>query len=182
MLTEKPKIFAFAGVESTGKSNCAAYLAYSLHGKLIEEFARVYLEENSNQYKHEDFIKIARGQAELEDKALRSASAGDILVFDTDYIVIYVWSLIVYGSVPDWIQQRILSYEPRVYFLMTPEVEWVRDGLREYPDLKIREAIHQTYIDTLRQFGCRYHIINGDNHSVRQLEVLQIARSYLEQD
>lgn len=173
--TRAGNMFAVVGVESTGKSTCAAFLTEALNGRLIEEYARLYLEEHSNTYNHEDFLEIAKGQAYMENHAMETAAEGDILVFDTDYIVIYVWSMIVFNNIPQWITNRIEHYPPKVYFLMTPEVEWVNDGLREYPDLEVRESIHRIYIEVLEKFNCKYFIISGPDYRARQEKALQLA-------
>lgn len=174
-MTKAKNMFSVVGVESTGKSTCAAFLAEVLNGKLIEEYARLYLEEHSNSYDQDDFLAIAIGQAHMENRALQTASEEDILIFDTDYIVIYVWSMIVFNVIPGWIVDRLNQYPPKIYFLMTPEVEWINDGLREYPDLAVRERIHRIYIEVLQKFNCKYYIITGSDYEERQKLVLQLA-------
>lgn len=177
--TEAKDIFTIVGVESTGKSNAAEFLAQQIDATHIPEYARLYLDQHNNQYNHAGFLDIAQGQLELENHAFENANKNDILVFDTNFVVIYVWSLYVYKDVPQWIKDRIRSYPDIIYFLMTPEVPWVNDGMREYPDLSTREKIHNIYIQVLQQFDLKYHIIDGDSYSERQDKMLQITKSYL---
>jgi len=174
--------FVIVGVESTGKSMGAQFLANELNAILIPEYARLYLEQHDNHYDHDGFKEIAHGQKNLEDEAVNKAGPNDILVFDTDFIVIYVWSKIVYGSVPQWIIDRIHSYSKRLYFLMTPEVEWVNDGMREYPDPEVRRGIHQIYQKILEDFNMPYHIISGTEYEKRQLNMLKVAKAYLSEE
>ncbi|MCO5276546.1 MAG: ATP-binding protein [Saprospiraceae bacterium] len=177
--TEAKGIFTIVGVESTGKSNAAEFLAQQIDATHIPEYARLYLDQHNNQYNHAGFLDIAQGQLELENHAFENANKNDILVFDTNFVVIYVWSLYVYKDVPQWIKDRIRSYPDIIYFLMTPEVPWVNDGMREYPDLSTREKIHNIYIQVLQQFDLKYHIIDGDSYSERQDKMLQFTKSYL---
>jgi len=168
--------FVIVGVESTGKSSCAEFLSNSLPAKLIPEYAREYLELHSNTYTLEDFLIIAAGQKKVEDDALKNFRHREIIIFDTDFIVIYIWSKIVYGKVDEWIIERIKNYSDRIYFLMSPDVEWVNDGMREYPDIEVRRDIHLRYIEVLELFGCSYYLIEGNDHTVRQNEVLSIIK------
>jgi len=177
--TEAKKIFTFVGVESTGKSKAAEYLAQQIEAIHIPEYARLYLDKHNNQYNHAGFLDIAQGQMDLENQAFVHAKKNDLIVFDTNFIVIYVWSLYVYKTVPQWIIDRIQSYPDIIYFLMTPEIPWVNDGMREYPDLSTREEIHKIYSNVLQQFNLKYHIINGDGYSQRHEKILQISKSYL---
>lgn len=175
-MQNKSNRFVIVGVESTGKSSCAEFLAEKLQATLITEYAREYLEINSNEYSFEDFQKIANGQKNIENAAFAEQQEDEILILDTDFIVIYIWSKIVYGFIEDWIIERLKSYDSRIYFLMSPDVEWVNDGLREYPDLEVRRAIHQNYVEVLGLFKCEYHLITGNDHSQRQNEVLDIIK------
>jgi NadR type nicotinamide-nucleotide adenylyltransferase len=177
MKESNSKRFVIVGVESTGKSSCAEFLTENLNATLITEYAREYLEINSNEYSFEDFQRIAIGQKNLEDTAFAKQKGNEILILDTDFIVIYIWSKIVYGFIEEWIIERLNSYDSRVYFLMSPDVAWVNDGLREYPDLQVRRAIHQQYVEALELFKCEYHLITGNDHSHRQNEVLNIIKT-----
>ncbi len=171
--------FVIVGVESTGKSMCAIEVARYFNAILITEYARDYLEVNSNDYNYQDFIKIARGQAEKEDEAIKNPDSS-LLIFDTDFIVICIWAKIVFNRVEHWISQRTARYTDRTYFLMSPEVEWINDGLREYPDREIRDVIHQNYIKLLDSYGYEYYIIGGTEHKERIRKVIEIIEKKIQ--
>ena len=174
----KSNKFVIVGVESTGKSTCASQVAQYFGGELVTEYARDYLELHSNTYDYEDFIKIAKGQACKEDDAIQ-ANLGKMLIFDTDFIVINIWAEIVFNKVEHWISQRMSNYQDRIYFVMNPEVEWINDGLREYPDIKVREKIHSKYVELLDHLGYEYYIITGDDHFKRIRAVIDIITGKL---
>ena len=67
--TEAKDIFTIVGVESTGKSKAAEYLAQQIKATHISEYARLYLDQHNNQYKHAGFLDIAQGQLEIENHA-----------------------------------------------------------------------------------------------------------------
>lgn len=166
--------FVIVGVESTGKSTCAYEVARHFDAGLVTEYAREYLELHSNAYDYEDFIAIAKGQAEKEDKAVQNISKVQVLIFDTDFIVISIWAEIVFNKIEKWISSRTAGYHDRIYFVMNPDVEWVNDGLREYPELKDRQMIHQKYVELLESYGYEYYIISGTDHAERISKVIEI--------
>ena len=138
---------------------------------LVTEYARDYLDAYGNSYDYADFLKIAHGQLEKE-KASESITNNSIIIFDTDFIVIYIWAKIVFNKIEPWIIDRIKSYNDRVYFVMSPDVEWVSDGLREYPDLEVRRDIHRQYVTLLEKLNYHYHVIEGNDHESREKEVI----------
>ena len=152
--------FVIVGVESTGKSTCAHNVAVHFQATLATEYARDYLEEFGNEYDYEDFIKIANGQL-IKEKKAESNKNNKITIFDTDFIVIYIWAKIVFNK-----------YKDRIYFVMSPDVAWLNDGLREYPDLEVRKNIHSQYVELLDKLKFQYYIIEGNDHEAREKEVI----------
>mgnify|MGYP003495395897 FL=1 len=163
--------FVIVGVESTGKSTCAHNVAVHFQATLATEYARDYLEEFGNEYDYEDFIKIANGQL-IKEKKAESNKNNKITIFDTDFIVIYIWAKIVFNKIEPWIIDRINEYKDRIYFVMSPDVAWINDGLREYPDLEVRRNIHRQYVELLNKLKFQYYIIEGNDHEAREKEVI----------
>jgi nicotinamide riboside kinase len=58
------------GPESTGKSFLCEQLATHYQTKWVPEFARDYLEKNGPEYQYDDLYEIAKGQLELEERAM----------------------------------------------------------------------------------------------------------------
>ena len=157
------------GPESTGKSTLCGYLANYYNTLWCPEFARAYLLENGTSYTPNDLIKIAKGQLDAEQKhaeALKSQidQTGIIkpLIIDTDMYVMKVWSEYVFGTCPTFILDEINKQDFDLYLLCKPDIPWVKDELREYPDEKPRQELFQIYKDILINQQTPWIEISGD--------------------
>ncbi len=151
------------GPESTGKSSLCEGLAAHYHTDWVAEYAREYLLAHGMNYRFEDLTTIAKGQLELEDRSTeelirretRTSPAGQggtgdrFLFIDTDMFVMKVWSEFVYGRCDAWILDQILLRKYDAYLLCRTDLPWVKDELREYPDLVSREKLFHIYRDIL---------------------------------
>jgi len=145
------KKIVIIGPESTGKSSLCESLAAHFHTSWIPEFAREYLTTYGMSYSFDDLLTIARGQLALEDRMTATAiAAGKSIVFiDTDMYVMKVWCEFVFGRCHPWILDQIVTRRYDGYLLCRTDLPWVRDDLREYPDLVSREKLFHIYRDCL---------------------------------
>lgn len=169
------------GPESTGKSTLCGYLADYYNTLWCPEFARAYLLENGTSYSANDLIKIAKGQLAAEQKyaeALQSQidQTGFIkpLIIDTDMYVMKVWAEYVFGTCPTFILDEINKRHYDLYLLCKPDIPWVKDELREYPDEKPRQELFQMYKDILINQQTPWVEISGDFESRNQKAVMAI--------
>lgn len=139
------------GPESTGKSSLCEALASHYHTDWVPEYAREYLLQRGPRYGPEDLPVIARGQLALEDRhvAIAAAAARSLLFIDTDLYVMKVWSEFVYGHCDPWILDQIATRSYDAYLLCRPDLPWMADPLREYPDLESRDRLFHIYRDCL---------------------------------
>lgn len=148
------------GPESTGKSSLCEGLAAHYHADWVREYAREYLLANGMNYSYEDLTTIAKGQLALEDEGAAKAAvketvaagaraADPILFIDTDMYVMKVWSEFVFGRCDSWILDQIDKRQYDAYLLCRTDLPWVKDELREYPDLVSREKLFHIYRDIL---------------------------------
>lgn len=145
------------GPESTGKSTLCRELAAHYNSYWVPEYAREYLLANGKEYTYEDLSEIAAGQAALEDDIIGALSLrglqqrrGKLPVFiDTDLYVIKVWSEFVFNKCDNRILNGIAGRECDLYLLCGTDLPWVKDELREYPDLATREKLYHYYKDAL---------------------------------
>ena len=72
-----------------------------------------------------------------------------LLFFDTDMYVMKVWCEFVFGQCHPWILNQIVERKYNLYLLCKPDLPWVKDELREYPDLQSREKLYHIYRDIL---------------------------------
>jgi nicotinamide riboside kinase len=72
-----------------------------------------------------------------------------LLFLDTDQYVMKVWCEYVFNDCHNWILRRIAERSYDLYLLCKPDLPWVKDELREYPDEKPRQELYHIYRDLL---------------------------------
>jgi len=175
----EPKKIVVIGPESTGKSSLCAALAAHYGTRWVPEYAREYLQEHGMNYGYPDLMTIARGQLTLEDKiaeiGLRAVvlppkaegrrrsdgRANSLLFVDTDMYVMKVWSEYVFGRCDAWILDQIASRRYDAYLLCRTDLPWVKDDLREYPDLESRDRLFHIYRDCMVNQGTPWAEVGG---------------------
>jgi len=186
------KKIVIIGPESTGKSTLCEGLAAHYGTDWVPEYAREYLLGHGMNYKYEDLLTIARGQASLEDekatalihRTIGSAFVGSspgagsparpLLFIDTDLYVMKVWSEFVYGRCDRWILDQIGSRHYDGYLLCRTDLPWVKDELREYPDLVIREKLFHIYRDCLINQSTPWIEIGGQQEQRLQTAIAAV--------
>jgi NadR type nicotinamide-nucleotide adenylyltransferase len=153
------KKIVIIGPESTGKSTLCEQLAQHYETKWCPEFAREYLLTNGTNYEFDDLLTIARGQLALEDEyttTLEKQSlsfleeGGHIPLFiDTDMYVMKVWCEFVFGKCHRFVLDEIVKRNYDLYLLCNTDLPWVKDELREYPDLISRRKLYNMYKDIM---------------------------------
>jgi len=141
------------GPESTGKSVLCEKLALHYHTIWCPEYAREYLIMLGREYNYDDLLFIAQKQQELAEKYTADAAEKkyNSIFFDTDMHVMKVWSEVVYGKCHPWILEQAAAQDCDLYLLCKPDIPWIDDGLREYPDLKVRKDLYKIYQEVLSQ-------------------------------
>ena len=150
------QIISIVGPESCGKTTLALALAKRFDAPWVEEYARGYL-SGRRSYDENDLAAIARGQVDLENRALKRVPG--VLVLDTDMLVIRIWWQERYGRVPDWVQATIRSQPLRTYLLTCPDLAWEPDPLRE--SQFDRERLFDIYKAALAERGATFGIVGG---------------------
>lgn len=168
------KQIVIIGPESTGKSTLAAQLAAYYKTVWCPEFAREYLRENGTDYTYDDLLNIAHGQVTLED-ALKQKATNGYYFIDTDMYVMKVWCEVAFNNCHTWILKQIATRRYDLILLCDTDLPWVPDGLREYPDLDMRQRLFKMYKDILINDGSRWAVISG-----RTEERLQTAISVID--
>jgi NadR type nicotinamide-nucleotide adenylyltransferase len=148
------KKIAIIGPESTGKSTLCDQLAKHYHTEWCPEYAREYLLKHGANYTYDDLLVIAKGQIELEEKFEKlvkskksSAEEQQLLFIDTDMYVMKVWAEFVFNKCHLYILEQIAERKYDLYLLCNIDLPWIKDELREYPDLETRKKIYSIYKD-----------------------------------
>jgi NadR type nicotinamide-nucleotide adenylyltransferase len=166
------------GPESTGKSTLCESLARHYNTQWCPEYAREHLLKHGMNYSYDDLLYIAKKQLELEDNYTKSlvmssgpgvnsklqTSNPKLLFIDTDMYVMKVWCEFVFGKCHKWILEQIVDRKYDLYLLCNVDLPWVKDELREYPDLASREKLYHMYKDIMVNQSTPWIEISGDTN------------------
>jgi NadR type nicotinamide-nucleotide adenylyltransferase len=143
------KKIVIIGPESTGKSTLCEQLAHHYKTEWVKEYAREYLLKNGTEYTFDDLLTIAKGQLNLEDQPSTLNPKLSTVFIDTDMYVMKVWCEFVFNKCHRWVLDRIAERKYDLYLLCNVDLPWVKDELREYPDLASREKLYCIYKDIM---------------------------------
>ncbi|RYY70664.1 MAG: ATPase [Chitinophagaceae bacterium] len=161
------KRIVILGPESTGKTTLSRELAEHYNTKWVPEFARDFLISHGMNYDYDDLLTIAHGQLEMEMKiekaVLEDGDNTDKLLFiDTNMYVMQVWCEFVFQKCHSWILEQIATRSYDLYLLCNIDLPWVKDSLREYPDLESRISLYNIYKDILISQNVPWIDISGE--------------------
>ena len=180
------KKIVILGPESTGKSTLCKQLAEHYKTLWCPEYAREYLLKHGMNYSFDDLLTIAKGQIALEDKyaeevgktgrpedrkivaddktnssGLADSLTSRLLFIDTDMYVMKVWCEFVFDNCHRFILDQIVERKYDLYLLCNVDLPWVKDELREYPDLDSRQRLYYIYKDIMINQPVPWVDING---------------------
>ena len=190
------KKIVILGPESTGKSTLCEQLATHYNTVWVPEYARTYLREHGMNYTYHDLLTIAKGHLALEDQYLHeleraikqtNPSANQVLegrkevspiFIDTNMHVMKIWCEFVFGQCHDWILNQIAQRDYDLYLLCNIDLPWVKDELREYPDLESRQKLFHIYKDAMINQAVLWSEISGD-YDQRLLKAISVVDDLL---
>ncbi|MCF8391611.1 MAG: ATP-binding protein [Bacteroidales bacterium] len=169
--SDKIKI-AITGPESTGKTTLSSQLAIHFSGTHIPEYARDYILNLNRKYEYKDLEHITEKQIDSYIQA--DSSNSGMFFFDTWLIITKVWFQQVYGKCPLRILKAIQDYKIDLYLICAPDIEWVKDEVRENGGER-RDELFAIYIKEVEQLKIPYIIIRGEgearvNSAIHSLE------------
>ena len=164
------KRIVVTGPESTGKSWLSYHMAKETNSLWLPEYARFYIQHLNRNYNEADVLHIACMQAELEDEMSRCKP--EYLFMDTGLIITKIWLEHVYGSSPQWLDDKIKMLPVHHHLLCYPDLPWEPDPLRENKDLRMH--FFQRYKKELEHYELKYSIIKGRGEA-RLQNALQVV-------
>jgi NadR type nicotinamide-nucleotide adenylyltransferase len=163
------KKIVIIGPESTGKSTLCEKLADHFHTSWCPEYAREYLMKHGTNYTYDTLLEIAKGQIVLEDKFINQVQSSPLtthhsplLFIDTNMYVMNVWCKFVFGKTHSWILNQVVQRRYDLYLLCNVDLPWVKDELREYPDLARREQLYHIYKEIMIHQSVPWVDISGN--------------------
>ena len=172
------------GPESTGKSSLCKELAEYYKTIWVKEFAREYLEKNGTHYSFETLYEIGVGQMKEEDDCTKriidnsDLQENSLLFIDTDLHVIKIWSEFVFNKCDNRLLTEISKRSYDLYLLCDTDLPWVKDNLREYPDVKVRQKLFHYYKEEMAAQKTKWKIING-NYEARLAAAIKFTNEIL---
>ena len=151
------KKIAIVGPESTGKSTMSAYLAAHYQTTWVPEFARGYCEKLTAPPSWQDEINMFYGQLALENELLPQANK--ILICDTTFITVKIWSDYTFGKSPQEVLDELPKHPYDFYLLLNIDLPWEEDPLRDFPHM--REHFMDTWHKELKELNATYVVISG---------------------
>jgi NadR type nicotinamide-nucleotide adenylyltransferase len=175
------------GPESTGKSTLCEELADHYGTLWCPEYAREFLLRHGMNYSYNDLLTIAKGQIALEEeyagkaennvvKAPPGAAGRSLLFIDTDMYVMKVWCEFVFGNCHRFILDQIVQRTYDLYLLCNIDLPWVKDELREYPDLERREQLYSIYKDIMINQAVPWVEISGTHQGRTAMAIAAIDK------
>lgn len=148
---------AVVGPESTGKTDFARSFASRMEATYVPEFSRQFLTDLQRPYVKDDLVDITKGQLQSQERAKQQGS--DLIVFDTDLLVMKVWSEFKYGSIDPFIAEKWKQNRCDFYVLTYYDIPYEEDPLRENPDQ--RPELFEVYENELKLAHLPYVIVKG---------------------
>ena len=148
---------AVVGPESTGKSTMSDYLAAHYQTIAVPEYARAYCEKLTDPCTWQDEINMFYGQLELENVLLPQANK--ILICDTTFITVKIWSDEMFGQSPQEVLDELPKHPYDLYLLLNIDLPWQDDPLRNFPTK--REHFMNVWYKELDALNARYVLISG---------------------
>ncbi len=172
------KKIVIIGPESTGKTTLCQQLSDYYKTSWVKEYAREYLLNNGRKYSYENLLDIAKGQINGEELIIQDInSAEDNMIFiDTDIYVMKVWCEFVFEKCHHWILNTIVERKYDLYLLCNVDLAWVKDQLREYPDLTSRKKLYHHYKDIMVNQQVPWVEISGNNTDRLQKAIDAVSR------
>jgi nicotinamide riboside kinase len=167
-------------------------LAQHYNTQWCPEFAREFLLTHGTDYTYDDLLYIAKGQLAMEEEYIQSTVNGPqsivnlnssftthhspLLLIDTEMYVMKVWCEFVFGICHRWILDQIVERKYDIYLLCNTDLPWVKDELREYPDLKTRDQLYHIYKDIMINQSTPWVDISGDSDERLQKAIKAVDR------
>ena len=98
----------------------------------------------------------------VNSRTMQTSVQQPLLFIDTDMYVMKVWCEYVFQKCHQFILDEIVNRQYDLYLLCKPDLPWVQDELREYPDEKPRQELYHIYRDIMMNQRTPWIEISGN--------------------
>src|SRR4030095_5486472 len=112
----------------------------------------------------------------LPPQKLRQAGTSHFLFIDTDMYVMKVWCGFVFGKCHRFILENIVERKYDLYLLCNIDLPWVKDKLREYPNIQSRQKLYAIYKDIMINQSVPWVEISGEYDERLKRAILAIDK------
>jgi len=91
-----------------------------------------------------------------------ASSNHSLLFIDTDLYVMKIWCEFVFGKCHQFILDQIAARKYDLYLLCNIDLPWIKDELREYPDVERRKQLYNIYKQTMLHQSTPWIDISGN--------------------
>lgn len=180
-----PRRIVIYGVESTGKSSLARWLAELFQAPWSQEYVRQYWDDHQGVITATDLDIIARGQIANEEAAI--AQARDLVFFDTDLLTCTLWDDLLFpGACPAWVRETaiIRAKQTDLYLFCQPDIPFEDDPQRCFSEQADREHLtHEIWEKALHMYDLPFVRIAGewtDRHATALMAIRQLREGKAE--
>lgn len=168
-----PKRIAIVGPESSGKTTLSKELTNHYSATCVEEYARQYLAHKKEGYIQSELDFMLQQQLQNEITAMQKDAP--YLFCDTNALSFYIWSMVKYGSVSNYILAKTQKMNYDLYLLCRPDLPYKYDPLRENPSQKDRQVIFDLHLKLLKKVKRPFYIVEnvGDERIEKVISFLQ---------
>lgn len=152
------KRVVITGPESTGKTTLAKRLAEHYQTAWAPEYGWDYVEQISRELVRDDFLKIAQGQIDSEERLAEQANR--VLICDTDLMVTRFFSEAYTGYCDPGVMELEKARRYDFHLLLETDVPYIEHEQRRHPHL--RGYFRERFLTELSVRHIPFRIISGN--------------------
>jgi len=169
------KKVVIVGPESCGKSTLVHSLARTFDTTYVDEFGRTMCEKVGGIPTIEHYPTIAYGHKMMEYEAVSRATR--VVFIDTEVLTTLFYKNLYTDDRNDTLYLEIAKHQNYdLWIFLTPDVEWVDDGLRENPHTRERDS--QRIQEMLESFKIDFVKVGG-TYQQRYMTSLKLVNNLL---